>query len=562
MKKGTKIGWIMIALSIVLSVWVIVSQSTRAEKKNPDAEEAGFELDQTNTILLSYNNTPPGGILAGAGSSKADYEAGRFPSTVTTIGTAFLSNNGSVTEVDLPSNVTTLQEGAFNGSYVTKVSMTDATQMTAIPSNAFKEAYSLSNLTLPTNLQSIGGQAFYGTPLTSITIPAGVNDISLGTGASNAFDGASDLTAINVDSGNSYYTSNNGCLYSTTGRLLAVPQGYVPQGSSNDTLTLPGSATGISAYALEGAYNVKHVELPASVTSIDTDAFTNSDVEKLTVKNRNLALSSSMGLPYDAVIEGYLNSTAQTFADSNGYTFLPLDGSNTTDNNNSNNNGTNTNGNNGTNNNGNNGNNNNGNNGNNNNGTNGNNSNGTNGNTNGNNGTNGNGTNTNGNTNGTNGTGTNGSSTNGSSGTNNGNTNNGSNSGTINNGTINNNTNNNTTNNNINNSGTNSGNTNGTNTNGTDPNTNNAANANGNNGTTPNGTNGNTTPATPATPTNNGGTAAPHTTDNTPKTADGDLDPRFAIALAVFAGGLAMIILSRRQRAVIIHKAGNAKLDD
>ena len=44
MKKGTKIGWLLVALSIVLSVWVIIAQSSKA------VEENGFVVDDSGTI--------------------------------------------------------------------------------------------------------------------------------------------------------------------------------------------------------------------------------------------------------------------------------------------------------------------------------------------------------------------------------------------------------------------------------------------------------------------------------------------------------------------------------
>lgn len=440
MKKGTKIGWALIAMSIVLSVWVIVSQSSKAV--DSAITSAGFTLDSTGTILTSYDGSSTS--LAGNGQ---DYTSGNIPASVTTIGTGFLANNGNVTSVSLPDTVTTLQTGAFTGSYVGTVTMSN---VTAIPDLCFSDAYQLTSLTLPETVTSIGSQAFQGTSLTSLSIPASVSNIDLGLGTARAFNGASELTSISVAPGSSNYASSNGCLYSSTGRLLAVPEGY-----TTAAMTLPSSATGISSYAFDGASNVRTVDIPSTVSGIDSNAFTNSSVEKITIRNRNLTLDPSIDLPAGATVEGYTGSTAQTFAENNGYTFLPLDGNNTTDpnqnNNNNNNNGTNTDPNN---------------------------------------------------------------------------------------------------NNNNNNNGGNTNN-NGTNTNG--GNTNNGANTNGG-GTNSNGT------KRPSS--NTGSTGNTHTTDNTPKTADGDLDPRFAIALAIFAGGLAMIILSRRQRAVIVKNASNSGLDD
>ena len=40
MKRGTKIGWLLIAVSIVLSIWVIVGQSSKAT----DEDNTGVEL--------------------------------------------------------------------------------------------------------------------------------------------------------------------------------------------------------------------------------------------------------------------------------------------------------------------------------------------------------------------------------------------------------------------------------------------------------------------------------------------------------------------------------------
>ena len=50
MKRGTKIGWFLIALSVILSVWVIVSQSSDASQ----ATESGLVLSDDGTVLEDY----------------------------------------------------------------------------------------------------------------------------------------------------------------------------------------------------------------------------------------------------------------------------------------------------------------------------------------------------------------------------------------------------------------------------------------------------------------------------------------------------------------------------
>ena len=50
MKTGTKIGWLLLAISIMFSIWVIISQQNRAAS-HVDAN--GFEVDE-NGILIAY----------------------------------------------------------------------------------------------------------------------------------------------------------------------------------------------------------------------------------------------------------------------------------------------------------------------------------------------------------------------------------------------------------------------------------------------------------------------------------------------------------------------------
>lgn len=95
MKRGTKIGWFLIALSVILSVWVIVSQSSDASQ----ATESGLVLSDDGTVLEDY--TGNGGAVT-------------IPDGVTTINAGvFASKN--ITSVVMPSSVTSMGTGVFSG---------------------------------------------------------------------------------------------------------------------------------------------------------------------------------------------------------------------------------------------------------------------------------------------------------------------------------------------------------------------------------------------------------------------------------------------------------------
>jgi len=49
-----------------------------------------------------------------------------------------------------------------------------------------------------------------------------------------------------------------------------------------------------------------------------------------------------------------------------------------------------------------------------------------------------------------------------------------------------------------------------------------------------------------------GSTGSSHTLDSTPSTADGDLDPRFALCIAIFLTGIGMLVYSRHTKLQVL----------
>ena len=133
-----------------------------------------------------------------------------------------------------------------------------------------------------------GGQrkadAFYGTGLTSVTIPEGVTSIGR-----NAFCNCKALTAITVAPGNPTYDSRNNCnaIVETSTNTLhigcsttVIPKGVTSIGynafnscTGLTSVTIPEGVTSIGEAAFLYCTDLTSVTIPKSVTSIGDHAF-------------------------------------------------------------------------------------------------------------------------------------------------------------------------------------------------------------------------------------------------------------------------------------------------
>jgi hypothetical protein len=190
----------------------------------------------TNIVLPSGLTT----ILGSSFANCSSLPALSIPSTVTSIGTFAFTRCSSLTSLVLPNGVTT------------------------ISNNMFELCTSLVSVTLPSSATSIGASAFLNCrALTSLAIPAGV--FSLGT---DAFGLCLALTSITVDPLNNTFSSLDGVLFNKAQSTLIV----YPRGLAGPYV-VPGTVTAISSAAFRFAQSVTSIEIPASATSIGTEAF-------------------------------------------------------------------------------------------------------------------------------------------------------------------------------------------------------------------------------------------------------------------------------------------------
>ena len=186
---------------------------------------------------------------------------------------------GSLTlsSVTLPKSIRTIGKYAFQScSALSSVTMQDG--VTKINSYAFKSC-AITEITLPNTLTSIDNQAFASCKFTTITIPNSVTTLG-----PNVFQMCNNLTSVtisdnlkSVDPGLFYSCKKlaeiNGALASSDKRCL-VHMGkiiaFAPAGLTE--YTIPEGVTEIGSQALAWS-SLKKVTISESVTKIETNAF-------------------------------------------------------------------------------------------------------------------------------------------------------------------------------------------------------------------------------------------------------------------------------------------------
>ncbi len=238
-----------------------------------------------------------------------------FPGSLQTIGSSAFNGCSNLAEVALPANVTTVGVSAFaNCTGLSSLSLTASTG--TVVQGEFYNCISLTSVDVPEGISSIASEAFGScSNLTSVSLPASLVSLDL-----NAFAGDVSLASISVAAGNSSYSSYDGCLYTANGaQMLLCPSGKT-------SVTFIAGLAGISSGAFTGCNYITSVSVPASASTIETDAFAGSSIQSVTIPAEVTAIGSQSSWT-PSVIYGYSGSVAESWADENNYAFESLDGS-------------------------------------------------------------------------------------------------------------------------------------------------------------------------------------------------------------------------------------------
>lgn len=195
-----------------------------------------------------------------------------------------------LTRINLPEGLERIGEGCFNNcGRLRRIDLPNT--LREIGKEAFANT-GLTDVRLPRDLEFMGSNAFKDTKIVSLFLPHGVRI------ENDALGSMSKLKEIIVESGNRYYTCEDGVLYDATGEVLlycpsaksgafAVPNGVttLKNGSfagcgSLTAVILPQSLVAIGANAFAGCTSLGNIIIPESVSTIGTKAF--SGCKKLT----------------------------------------------------------------------------------------------------------------------------------------------------------------------------------------------------------------------------------------------------------------------------------------
>ena len=216
-----------------------------------------------------------------------------IPSSVTSIGNAAFSHCSELTSIivedgnsiyDSRENCNAIIETASNQLIAGCATTVIPSSVTAIGGNAFNGS-SLNSITIPGGVTSIGNAAFYGCKeLTSITIPGSVTSIGI-----EIIGACIGLTSIIVEDGNSTYDSRDNCnaiIETASNQLIAgcattvIPNSVTSIGDyafyefpDMTSITIPEGVTSIGQYSFSKCSGLTSIILPDALTTIDTGAF-------------------------------------------------------------------------------------------------------------------------------------------------------------------------------------------------------------------------------------------------------------------------------------------------
>ena len=205
---------------------------------------------------------------------------------VTSIGSkAFMNSNypdsSSLTSITIPTSITSIGEGAFWGcSGLTSITIPNS--VTSIGEGAFCGCSGLTSITIPNSVTSIGEGAFsdcYG--LTSITIPSGVTSIGEG-----AFFGCY-VYSFNASESLEAEKNNYWGAYVCDSQGLVIKDNVVIACAKRETsVTIPNSVTIIGDKAFNDCSGLTSITIPNSITSIGESAFWGcSGLTSITIPN-------------------------------------------------------------------------------------------------------------------------------------------------------------------------------------------------------------------------------------------------------------------------------------
>jgi hypothetical protein len=248
--------------------------------------------------------------------------------TLTTIGVSAFQSIQTLTSIEIPASVTTIDPDAFAYSNaLTSITVNEPnvnySSVDGVLFNndqsslvAYANGIPATTYSIPAGVTSIAGSAFRGANLTSVTIPASVTTIGL------AAFGGSQVTSV-IFSGTSTLTTIGGSAFQSAQiASITIPPSVTSIGESafGSAMSLASVVfSGTSTLATIGAdafssTSLTSFTIPASVTTIGANAFLSYNLVSISVPADNQNYSSLDGVLFNKLKTTLINFPASKLA--------------------------------------------------------------------------------------------------------------------------------------------------------------------------------------------------------------------------------------------------------
>ena len=306
--RSARPSWLLPLLPLLWLLWLLWLFDPLEAVRAAQYLDFTYAVSGSNVTITKY--TGPGGSV-----TIPDAIEGK---PVIAIGGAAFGDRYSLTHITIPDRVTSLGVYAFGGCPLTSITLPNS--LTNIGDSAFDSCSHLTACVVPDRVQAIGQFAFrHCTNMTGVTLGKGVTDIG-----DSAFYLCAGLRSANIPD-RVTRIANDLFLNCHSLTNLAIPQGVLAIGEAAfgncyglTDMSIPDSVTRIGGKAFLGCTNLTRMAIPFSVTNIGTGPFADcKNLRTIIVDPRNAFYAGANGLLFDrnqTTLIQAVNTLAGTYA--------------------------------------------------------------------------------------------------------------------------------------------------------------------------------------------------------------------------------------------------------